>query len=528
MATRHRRPRRGNSRLTGSARLAAAALQTAAGFGAVAAAAGAAPASPTTDPFYRAPPGLASAPPGTVLRSRQVNVSLGPVPLTGPAATAYQLLYRTNDATGAPVANVTTVVVPSAPAPSGGRQLVSVNDAEDSVDPNCAPSYQLQNGEQGDGNLAAETGLASTELAQGRDVVIPDAEGPQSEYIVTGMEGRATLDSIRAVERFPAAGVSGAATPVGLIGYSGGAHVTASAEELAPAYAPELRLVGVAEGGVPVGNEDTVTYINGSVGTGVLMATSIAMNRAYPELDLYSLLNAKGRAFAQQVSTGCATSVFAAPFAHFDDWTTVPDVFHLPRVERIINLNALGHATPTAPTFVYNGVHDELIWIKPLDALVAQYCRAGAHIDYFRDPAGVEHIQGVANFAALALPYLTGRFAGDPVPDTCGSTAGSRPASGSGPPAGQSAPPRACVSARVIVIHPRVPAGVTVRRLTVLIGGRVVRTTRRHLRSVRVNLGGRRTGRVAVELRMVATRRHRQITLRDRRSYRLCGPARRR
>ena len=44
-----------------------------------------------------------------------------------------------------------------------------------------------------------------------------------------------------------------------------------------------------------------------------------------------------------------------------------PDVFHLPRVERIINLNALGHAAPTAPTLVYNGIHDELIWIKPLD-----------------------------------------------------------------------------------------------------------------------------------------------------------------
>jgi hypothetical protein len=497
------------------------------GLGLTSAPAGAAPASPTTDPFYQAPPGLSSAAPGTVLRSRVVNVALGPVPLTGPAATAYQLLYRTNDATGEPVANVTTIVVPDGPAPSGGRQLVSIGDAEDSVDPNCAPSYELQNGEQGDANLGVETALASTELAQGRDVVIPDAEGPQSEYIVTGMEGHATLDSIRAVERFPATGLGGPATPVGMIGYSGGAHVTASADELAPSYAPELNIVGVAEGGVPVGNEDTVSYLNGSIGAGVLMATSIAINRAYPELDLYSLLNAKGRAFAQQVSTGCASSVFAAPFAHYDEYTTVPDAFHLPRVERIINRNALGHATPAAPTFVYNGIHDELIWIKPLDALIAQYCRAGARIEYFRDPAGIEHIQGVANFTALAIPYLTGRFAGNAVPDNCGAAAGSRPR-----PSSDSAPstrsPTACVSARVIVIHPRIPAGLRVRRLDVLVAGRVVERTRRDLRSIRVSLAGRPGGSVSVEVRVTATRQHARITLRDRRRYRLCGTARRR
>src|SRR5437588_455693 len=168
-----------------------------------ASAAVAAPLPPSTDPFYVAPPSLASYAPGTILRSRQVDVSLGPVPVTKLTAKAYQLLYRTNDATGDPVANVTTVIVPDGAPPAGGRQLISVDDAEDSVDSNCAPSYQLQNGEQNNGNLGAETTLAAPQLALGRDLVIPDAEGPKSEYIVTGMEGRATLDSVRAVERFP-------------------------------------------------------------------------------------------------------------------------------------------------------------------------------------------------------------------------------------------------------------------------------------------------------------------------------------
>lgn len=332
---------------------------------------------------------------------------------------AYQLLYRTNDATNQPVANVTTVVVPTGSPPRGGRQLVSLQDAEDSLDPICAPSYELQAGEYNDGNLAAETSLMTAELAQGRDVVIPDAEGPKSEYIVTGMEGHATLDSIRAVERLPAAGLHGMRTPVGLVGYSGGAHQTAAANELQPAYAPELNLVGVAAGGVPVGNQENIQYLDGSIGAGLLVAVGISVDRAYPQLDVNSLLNAKGKALAQQESKGCATAVFAAPYTHINDYTTVPNAYQLPRVARIVALNALGHATPTAPTFYYNAIHDELIWIKPLDALVAQYCANGARIDYFRDPIAQEHIEALHDFIPLALSYLSGRFAGDRVPDTC-------------------------------------------------------------------------------------------------------------
>jgi hypothetical protein len=83
------------------------------------------------------------------------------------------------------------------------------------------------------------------------------------------------------------------------------------------------------------------------------------------------------------------------------------------RLERV-------RGTPKAPTFVYNGINDELIWIKPLDQLVASWCKRGADIYYYRDPLGVEHIQGTANFAALGVPYLLARFAGEKAPTTCG------------------------------------------------------------------------------------------------------------
>ena len=396
---------------------------------------------PQSDPFYTAPAGFAAAPPGTVFRSRQVMVSFGPAPVTGPAYTAYQLLYRTNSATGQPLANVTTVIVPSGSPPAGGRKLVSVQDAEDSLDPDCAPSYQLQVGENapnGDhnGNLAAESSLATAELAAGYDVVIPDAEGPDSEYLADAMEGHAVLDSIRAVERFSAADLDGSKTPVAIIGYSGGASDSAAANELAPSYAPELQIVAVAAGGVPAGNYENFEYLNGSLGAGTLMAVSIGIDRAYPALNLYSYLNAAGQAFAKQASTGCASAIFAAPYTNFNSWTTQPNVFLRPSIQQVIAENALGHAAPAAPTFYFNVIHDELVWIKPLDQLVAYYCAHGARIDYFRDPVTQEHIQGLQDFVPLAEAYLSQRFAGDSVPDTCGAPANAGPPPGRPAPAG--------------------------------------------------------------------------------------------
>jgi hypothetical protein len=380
---------------------------------------------PASDPFYTSPANLASAPPGTVFRSRGVTLYIGAVPLTGRGYHAYQLLYRTNSATGQPIANVTTVIVPDGAAPTGGRKVVSVQDAEDSLPSDCAPSYQMQVGEQapnGDSssNLEGEMAFVTAELAQGYEVVVPDPEGPDSEFLVKGMAAHAVLDSIRAVESFAPAETDGAATPVALWGYSGGAFESAAANELKPGYAPELNIVGIAAGGVLPANDETSYWLNNSLSAGYVMEVAIGINRAYPQMGLYSLLNASGKALAEKVSTGCNTGANAAPYANANSWTTDPNAWAFPQVQQVISENELGHAIPTTSTFYYNAIHDEDVWIKPLDQLVGYYCASGSPIDYYRDPVAQEHEMGGANFGSLAEAYMTARFAGEPVPDTCG------------------------------------------------------------------------------------------------------------
>src|SRR5260370_5626094 len=73
------------------------------------------PLLPSDDPFYQPPPGFQHAEPGTVLRSRDVELAfLGLIPQP---VRAVQLLYRTMDMNGEPEATVTTVIVPAELAP---------------------------------------------------------------------------------------------------------------------------------------------------------------------------------------------------------------------------------------------------------------------------------------------------------------------------------------------------------------------------------------------------------------------------
>ena len=389
-------------------------------------AAAATPRPPAADPFYRAPAALRSYPSGAIIRWRRVEVLLGSVPMSAGGAKSYQLLYRTNDPAGQPVANVTTIIVPGGPQPTSGRQVVSLQDAEDSLTTNCAPSYQLQIGERDNADLQAELPAASPELAAGRTLVIPDPYGPRSEFLVSRMEAHATLDSIRAAEGFPAAQLAGVRTPVALVGYSGGGHETSAAAELQPAYAPELNIVGVAAGGTPAGDRGTYSYLDGRSGSGVVMGAMIALQRADRGLRWFSLLNTRGRALAARETSGpgCVTPVVSGS-DHIRDWTTVRHPLEVPRIARAIAANALGHAAPSAPTFLYVSQHDELISLPDSDRLASRYCRRGARLDYYRDPVYYQgplgdHLEAaLAGFVPRALTYLDDRFAGRPPPDTC-------------------------------------------------------------------------------------------------------------
>src|SRR3954462_11559859 len=68
---------------------------------------------PEKDPFYKPPAGFEATAPGTVLRSRQVNLGGNGFGVPG-----YQLLFRSSDTHGKRIAAVTTYALPPPPGPA--------------------------------------------------------------------------------------------------------------------------------------------------------------------------------------------------------------------------------------------------------------------------------------------------------------------------------------------------------------------------------------------------------------------------
>src|SRR5262249_49241845 len=122
--------------------------------------------------------------------------------------------------------------------------------------------------------------------------------------------GYQTLDGIRAADNFLHADSS--TTPVALLGYSGGSIATQWAEEMAPAYAPELDIAGAAAGGVPADLADGLHYLNGSQSwAGVMPGVLVGVSRGF-NIDLMSYLSPYGQQLAQKVGDECANSFQSA------------------------------------------------------------------------------------------------------------------------------------------------------------------------------------------------------------------------
>ena len=369
--------------------------------------ASAAPQPPAVDAFYTPPAGYETTTPGTILRTRRVTVTgLGiPVPVK-----STQMLIRSTDAKGRPMATVSTLMEPQT-LYLGKRPLLSYQPATDSLGDECEPSYLLQVG------LEKELPLMALGLLKGWAVVVTDYQGPRHAYGPGRMEGQATLDGIRAAERLAGTGLSGTSTPVGMMGYSGGALATGWAAELAPTYAPELKIKGVAAGGTPSDLRAAGELIDGGPFSGLFLGAAVGMSREYPEM--LPLMNEAGQQMIDQIGDLCYAAMSAFfPFRRLEEFTNVPDPLDHPTVAAILAENKMGGAAPTAPVYLYHSVFDELIPYGSALELRDDWCSQGATVQFGTSYAS-EHVILAVSGAPGAVGFLGARFLGLPAPDNC-------------------------------------------------------------------------------------------------------------
>lgn len=375
------------------------------------------PIVPDRDPFYLPPPGFEHAEPGTVLRSR--DVELGFLGLVRQHATATQLLYRSTDLHGAPDAAVTTVIVPCDRSPHRPCPIVSYQCAIDSVSPRCFPSYAMRRGSRALGSFAQlEYLLVAAALAEGWAVSVPDHEGTNGLWGAPHEPGYHVLDGLRAALGQDRLGLSPEA-PVGLWGYSGGGLATAWAAQEQGTYAPELNVVGAVLGS-PIGDlGSTFRRLNGSIYAGLPGAVVAALTRAYPQLDrlLQEHANDRGKAMLagiERMTTAHAVLRFAGTdMGNLID-RPLTELLDLPEVEQILDEIKLGAAAPTPPVLIVQAVHDQIGSVDDIDALADAYTAGGANVTYHRDRFS-EHILLHPMSAPMALRWLIDRFEDRPL-----------------------------------------------------------------------------------------------------------------
>jgi triacylglycerol lipase len=374
------------------------------------------PALPCDDDFYTPPAGFEHARPGTVLRSRDVELAfLGLVPQR---ITATQLLYRSTDLNGAPQAAATTVVAPAERTPERPCPIVSYQCAIDAVASRCFPSYALRRGARAVGALAQfEFLLIAAAVAEGWAVSIPDHEGVRGIWGAPREPGYHVLDGLRAALSYEPINLSPEA-PVGLWGYSGGGLATAWAAEVLDEYAPELNVVGAVLGS-PVGDlGQTYRRLNGTFFSGLPALVVAALSHVYPDLDRIIAEHAtpEGKAMLESIeSMTTGEAVLRLIRKDMDDLVDWPleRILSTPEVRHVFDSIKLGTRAPSIPVLIVQAVHDELISVDFIDDLADAYVAGGTDVTYHRDMLS-EHMLLHPMSAPMTLRWLRDRFAGRP------------------------------------------------------------------------------------------------------------------
>ncbi|HEX3898187.1 MAG TPA: lipase family protein [Mycobacteriales bacterium] len=379
---------------------------------------------PAHDPFYRytGKTPLAKIAHGTALKER--SVTLGLVTSATPLP-AEQILYRTTDALGKPALSVTTVVLPlTATVLPKVAAYLSFYDALTQL---CDPSYTLRGGDAGSLNESTaeiEQALVESLRASGDIVTIPDFEDERVDYVAGTESGMSALDGITAT--LSVLGLSNA-TPIGLMGYSGGSIAADWASELAPQYAPHLDLVGTAMGGIPVDLAHNLRYINGSASwSDVMPASMVGITRSF-HIRFAKYLSRYGKKIVAAESHECIGQ-FQGAYPHLTvEQLLKPryaDVYRIPIFRRTLNKLIMGSAPghPAEPMLMVagnvDGTGDGVMVEQDEQQLAYEYCHQGVPVE-FEQLKKLDHDNAGVAFFPQGIAYLQARFSGGPTESNC-------------------------------------------------------------------------------------------------------------
>jgi pimeloyl-ACP methyl ester carboxylesterase len=360
--------------------------------------------------FYSAPDSLLAGAPGSLVRHEPMDGA----PL---GASTYRVLYRSTGLNGRPVFVSGVVIVPQGEPPPSGRPIVAWAHPTSGIVPRCAPSLAIFLFQQ-------IQGLRSM-IARGFIVAATDYPGlgtpSPHPYLVGDSEGRAVIDIVRAARFLPRTGVGKDFT---VWGHSQGGQAALFAGMIANAYAPELRLLGVAAA-APATDLATLMSddINSVGGKNITAMTLWSWHRVYGAA-IDNVVDPRAMPAIDRLAQECIEGPFdlivrqrsERPLEQY--FLTVQDPTRAEPWRSLLEQNSTGVLSPEIPIFLAQGTSDQVIQPAVTQAYMDKLCKAGSKVRMVILP-GIGHGRAAQASTMAAVNWLTDRFAGKVPPDDC-------------------------------------------------------------------------------------------------------------
>ncbi|MGW7518417.1 lipase family protein [Streptomyces sp. NPDC054796] len=397
-------------------------------------------------PAFYNPPAELPSDDGTLIRKEPLPLGLSLPGLDGRPmpGTATRLMYKSTDAGGEPVAVTGAYIEPSAEWKGDGpRPLVAVASGTMGQGDQCAPSLALQNPltlGRGTVSVAYEDLAIYRLLSTGAAVVVTDYVGLGATdrlhtYVNRLDQGHALLDAARAARSVPGASVT-ADSRVGLYGYSQGGGASASAAELQPSYAPDVKLAGAYSGAPPADLTEVMKGIDGSALAGALGWSINGFAQSDPDLKAIvdAHVNETGRKALKDTSTMCVgDAIFGYGFTKSTKWTNSGDslgdiIAADPRAQAALDKQRIGTLKPAVPVRVATGVEDDIVPHEQARQLAVDWCGKGGNVTYeglkvpnLGDKSLTNHLVPLITDQGDAISWMTDRLSGKTATSNCGT-----------------------------------------------------------------------------------------------------------
>lgn len=328
----------------------------------------------------------------------------------------YQVLYRSTGLKGEPIAVSGMVFVPPGTMPAKGWPIVAWAHPTSGLVSKCAPSLAAGGTSQVQG---LEALLKAGYVVTATDYPGLGTEGPHP-FLVGESEGRSVLDSIRAAREL----IGGMSPHAALWGHSQGGQAVLFAAKMAPDYAPDIDLVGVAAA-APATNLGQLMDddIDTAGGRNLLSMALYSWAKIY-DAPIDKVVTPEALPTVNSLAQDCLESIFDMPARYLDgqalmkSFLSVPHITSLEPWKTLMEQNSAGALPPQLPVFLAQGTADTTVPEAVSADYMSTLCQTGSRVT-MDILLGVGHLDTAKNSAASFIEWLADIGAGKPAANNC-------------------------------------------------------------------------------------------------------------